>query len=287
MSAGALAEENGGAALPAVGAQLQAAREGRGLSVDEVSQILKLGVRQVEALEHGDWAGLPGPTFIRGFVRNYAKLVLLDPAPLMAQLDAVLEKPQPRLALPETSPATLPGERSQGRDHAVMFVGVGLVVIALGAYFLWPADLSPLRNGMQSVLALISPAEVPPAPAAQPEPLLPPGATTQDVLNPQAVAPADTPATQPQEPVAGAAPVAGAPVLRLVFDRESWVEVRDGDGKVLLSQQGTVGSEQVVDGKGPFAVVIGNAAGVRLQLRGQPVDLVPHTRGDVARLILD
>ena len=63
---------------PPVGEQLRLAREARGLEVADIAQTLKLGPRQVEALEAGDWKGLPGNTFIRGFVRNYARLVQID-----------------------------------------------------------------------------------------------------------------------------------------------------------------------------------------------------------------
>jgi len=122
--------------------------------------------------------------------------------------------------------------------------------------------------------------------ALYPEPVLPPGMTPQQILNPQAV-PAPEAAVPAAAPPGAAMPVAEAPVLRLHFDKESWVEVRDGAGKVLFAQRGTPGSEQAIDGSGPFAIVVGYAPGVRLVLRGQPVDLAPHTRGDVARLTLD
>lgn len=64
-----------------VGEQLRQAREALGLQVGDIAQTLKLGSRQVEALESGDWQHLPGQTFIRGFVRNYARLVQVDSAP--------------------------------------------------------------------------------------------------------------------------------------------------------------------------------------------------------------
>ena len=76
-------------------------------------------------------------------------------------------------------------------------------------------------------------------------------------------------------------------VLRLVVERESWVEVKDGEGNLLLSQKLPAGSEHSVEGRGRLALVIGNASGVRLSFRGQAVDLAPHTRGEVARLTLE
>jgi len=85
------AGEAGFAVLPTVCEQLRAARKARLLEEIDVAQALKLGPRQVEALENGDWQGLPGQTFIRGFVRNYARLIQIDSAPLMLQLDSVLQ----------------------------------------------------------------------------------------------------------------------------------------------------------------------------------------------------
>lgn len=293
--------------LPAVGEQLRGAREGRQLTVADVAQALKLGPRQVEALENGDWAGLPGHTFVRGFVRNYARLVALDPLPMMAQLDAILETEKPRLNLPETAPATMPSSgRSQQRDYAVALFGVLLVVFAVGIYFFMPGDLASLRESLQSTLTIFSRKEAPAAPAVAPaaaptpaEPVFPPGATPQQVMNPQAEVPpgAGAPTAQPaasalappplQSSVA-AAPADGAEApLRFTLDKESWIEVRDRDGKIVFSQRCAPGTEQRVGGQGPFALVIGNAAGVRLAVRGQAFDLGPHIRGEVARLTVE
>ncbi|HLO62581.1 MAG TPA: helix-turn-helix transcriptional regulator, partial [Azonexus sp.] len=146
-----------------VGEQLRQAREARGLEVADISQTLKLGPRQVEALESGDWNGLPGHTFIRGFVRNYARLLQLDPAPMMAQLDRILEKPIDNLGRQGGGPAPMPSSSSAGisrRDRQVMSMGVGLVVLAALAYFLIPSDLSALRDSVQSLLDSIGRKEV-------------------------------------------------------------------------------------------------------------------------------
>ena len=91
---------------PGVGARLRLARELRQMSVNDVAQALKLGSRQVQALENGNWQGLPGQTFVRGFVRNYARLLQIDPTPLMDQLDDTLEKPADSLNVPVGRPTT-------------------------------------------------------------------------------------------------------------------------------------------------------------------------------------
>ena len=63
--------------------------------------------------------------------------------------------------------------------------------------------------------------------------------------------------------------------------------VRDRDNKIVFSQRLTGGADQVVSGQGPLSLTIGYAPGVRLYWRGQLVDLAPHAKGDVARLVLE
>ena len=75
------------------GAQLRAAREAAGLSLDQVAQQLKLAPRQVRALEEENFGMLPGRTFTRGFMRNYARLLNLDPDLLVAHLPDAAHAP--------------------------------------------------------------------------------------------------------------------------------------------------------------------------------------------------
>lgn len=283
---------------PPVGEQLRLAREARGLEMADIAQTLKLGPRQVEALEAGDWKGLPGNTFIRGFVRNYARLIQIDPVPLMAQLDDVLEKPVNSLGVSEMTPAAMPHSGSAGSQRSKLFVliGAGSVVLAALAYFLMPGDLSSLRESTQSLLDSLARKDqevstsAPAATAA--EPVFPPGATPQQVMNPQVLAPAEVPTPSSASPAtpesreSGAVP-ANAPQMRFLFEKDSWLEVRDRDNKVVFSQKLTAGTEQALSGQGPLSITIGYAPGVRVFWHGEAVDLAPYTRGDVARLVLE
>ena len=122
-------------------------------------------------------------------------------------------------------------------------------------------------------------------------------------MNPQVLAPIETPAELPvakvpeasvsrpdlKQPSSAplAAPVATAPQMRFLFEKDSWLEVRDRDNKLVFSQKLTAGTEQTLSGQGPLSIKIGYAPGVRLFWHGEAVDLAPHTRGDVARLVLE
>ena len=76
--------------MVSAGIVLSNARVKRGLSLQDVADRLKLSRKQLEAIENDEYEKLPGTPFARGFVRNYAKLLDLDSAPLMAWLDTRL-----------------------------------------------------------------------------------------------------------------------------------------------------------------------------------------------------
>lgn len=283
--------EAGSGIMPGVGARLRLAREMRQMTVADVALALRLGPRQVEALERGNWQQLPGQTFIRGFVRNYARVLQIDPAPLMEQLDDTLGKPADTLNVPAGRPTAMPSGQYR-RNRPLIVAGLVLVVLAVLAYALLPNDLSLLRERVQGLIDSVSrkepvaepPTAAPAARASSSEPVFPPGATQQQVMNPQAHAPAEMAPAPLAAP--GGARNENAP-LRFVFASESWVEVRDRDNNVVLSQVGAAGSERAVGGQGPWSLVIGYAPGVKLYWRGQSVDLAPHTKGEVARLVLE
>lgn len=264
-----------------VGVALRAARERRGLTIGDVAQTLKLGERQVNALENGDWQALPGQTFIRGFVRNYARLVEIDSSALMAQLDLALVKPASTLVMREMRPATMPEHSTSTasrRDRLFVFFGGAFLALAVLLYFLLPNDLSAVRQSLQSMLDSLARQEeaaVPPVPAAA-EPVFPPDTTPQQLISPQPLSVAES-----------VTPAVEAPQLRFIADKEVWIEVRDRDNKAVFSQRMAAGSEQILAGDGPFSLTVGYAPGVRLFWHGQPVDLTPHTRADVARLVLE
>jgi cytoskeleton protein RodZ len=281
-------------ASPGVGERLREAREARRLTVADVGESLKLGVRQVEALEGGDWGSLPGTTFIRGFVRNYARLLQIDAAPLMAQLEATVTTARVNLDVPENASGAMPAARSavQRHNRGVVILGALLLAGAGLAYMLLPDDLAALRDKAQGMIdgaarkedkateTVAAPAAKEPAVA---EPAFPPGQTPEQVINPQSQA---LPQLAPA-PAAPAAAVAGTGALGLAFKGDSWVEVKDRDGKVLLSERRTVGGDQAVDGAAPLTVTVGKASAVALTWRGKAVDLAPHTKGEVARLTLE
>lgn len=262
-----------------VGPQLRAAREARNMSLGDAAQSLKLGPRQVQALEAEDWESLPGNTMIRGFVRNYARLLHLDADALMRSLDAAQLQQKAQLEVSAGTAASLPqaaGRRVERRDYLAVLGGLLLLGLALLAYFFVPADLwrsqltSLVEDGKSaSMIGAGTPSSAgEPAPAAG-------GSVT--VLTPQASLLADPSVT---------APLPGNG-LRLSFAEPAWVEIRDARGQILLSELSPAGSVREIDGQPPFALVVGNSTHVTVQYRGRVIDLAPHSKAEVARLTVE
>jgi cytoskeleton protein RodZ len=258
------------------GRALAAAREARGLSQSDVAAQLRLHVRQVKALEAEDLALLPEGAFVRGYVRNYAKLVDLPPEPLLALVAARL-KPTDPLHSQVNSAAVSPIQRTPREPvSGLVVIGAVLAVLAvLGAFGWWS-----MRERTPAPAPAASVPE--PAPAAVPAPAPPPAADTPAPSSSAAVP--EAPATA--EAQAPAAP-AGAQ-LQLSFRDRSWVEIRQADGTILMQQNNAAGTTRTVEGTPPYTLVIGNASKVDLQFRGEPVDLSDAIRrDDIARLRLE
>lgn len=119
---------------PDAGAMLRAARDAAGLSVQQVAQRLKLTVRVIEAIEANDRRGIPAMVYLRGYARSYARLLGMDPEPLLvAYAREATEPSQPVMAQP----------RPVGKDFPwlpVAIVGGGLLALLLLFVWQWPED---------------------------------------------------------------------------------------------------------------------------------------------------
>lgn len=308
------------------GARLRQARAARGETVGEVAATLRLSRRQIEALESDDYAALPGPAFAQGFLRNYARYLGLDPAPLLAEAQSRFGTPQVTLTLVSNARGELP-QRS-GRRLRTLPLGIltAVLVLALGLGWYFDgfrtsvpeaaADLSetvvaqPLTVQTPQIIPEPAPAQpaslavmVAPPPVVAPVPADPTAAVpAPSVPAPAAPLPAaivpSSPAALAQSAPALAPPVvpaaddtervAPAPDgwLQFRFAAQSWIEIRDAERRILYSGVNRAGTSRMVQGQRPFALMINNADTVSLEFNGQPVDLAPHTSNGKARLTL-
>lgn len=262
------------------GTRLRAERERQGLSVGDVVGRLRLHPKQIRALEDADLSVLPEPAYVRGFVRSYAMSLGLAPEPLLADLAARQGQRAPSLdAMADDSPRS-PVREAAREQNSRRFVLIGaLAVLAVLGAVGWYASRPALAPAPTPVVA--------PAPAPAPAAVTTPA--------PAPTAEGGTPAMAGSVPAAAgaamidASPAAApaAPLLKLVASSRAWVRVEGSDKLVLLETTLEPGAEEVVEGIPPLSVVIGDASAVKLELRGQPVDLAPHTQRNIARLKLE
>jgi cytoskeleton protein RodZ len=299
--------DNAERAVPETPGQILAReREQQGLSRTDVAQRLHMSSWQVEAIESGDYARLPKGPFLRGFVRNYAKVLGLEPESVLSLLsEARPRDPLPGIVVPTQNIRFDPiGERFSGPYVKAAAYAVVVVAIAFAGMYWWMyvRPTPPAMNAKKAAAEIVPDNVASPPLQPVPEPAPP-----RDLTMP-APAPASTPGEPPApsaasanveaaKPANGPAPVAAAQPgaakggqrhLRFRFKGESWVEVRENrTGRIVLQRLHEPGSQAEVSARAPFSVVVGNAPEVEMQMDGQAFNLDPTTRVGVARFIVE
>ena len=269
------------------GKMLAASREKKALSIADVAQQLKLGLKQIKALEADDYAALPGHTFIRGFIRNYSKLLEIDPTPLLAIFEQRVPSEEANVVLPANTRAAFPEQgKTYGKKRLYALVAIVIITMGLALDYIWHGATSSLTPDVKSITpdARTSPvAKVPPEPSVT--------KLTEAITTVPAVEISKTPTEDKTIPIAqsqeNSRPLGRRRRIILNFEGDAWVEIKNKNDKILFSRLNLAGSEQIVDAVPPLYLVIGNASSVRVTYRDKPIDLKPHTRTDVARVTLE
>jgi cytoskeleton protein RodZ len=229
---------------------------------------------------------------VRGMIRSYARLLGIDPGPLLVALHERLN-PGPLTMQPRAMAVPFPRVTRKG-SFVYVLLSTAVVIAVISVIAEWV-----LRPGATPAAAAPAPVPAPqreavPAPRRDAAPAFP----REAVSAPPPVAETASPATAITVPAPASAAagrrsslvqhetVLNAQRIELLFDRESWVEIKDADGRIVFSQLNPPGSRRNVVGEAPFSIIIGNATGVKLRYNNTDVDLAPFTRTDVARLTL-
>jgi len=260
------------------GARLSWERERAGLTVTDVAARLRLHLNQVRAIEQESLNALPEVAYVRGFIRSYARLLNIDPAPLVEDLATKLVPATASVVdgiahHRDYSPVREAAREQSSRRFVIL--GAMLLLIVLGALG-WYAT-------RERVLVASATAIPPmPTPAAAPATVTVASAAPATVEPAVASVSSPTPGSEPQ-----IEPLPPSPLLKLHFNGQSWAEVKDAEGKVLHSQHNQAGTDYVIEGTPPFYVVIGDANRATVEVRGEAYDLAPHTRQNVARFTVN
>jgi len=291
-----------------VGKMLQQARIARDLSLEQVSTELRIEARQLDALEQDRFEQIGVPVFVKGYIRQYGTRLGLDVRDLLAQyynqssLKEVQIQPSKTIKLTDERQITV---------WIVATLILAALVVALG-FWLWNGggfDLgaftpeaqtsnepsvpaaAPVAPLAPSAAAPSSPAAVETAAVAAPPDVVaspPDSASKASTVILLPVAASTEPAAVPEDSADERRSASVTAALQVTFEQESWAEITDARGKRLFYGLGVAGRNAKLGGELPFAVVLGNSAGVRIKLDGEEFP-VPTTGkpGDSARFSVD
>ena len=284
------------------GARLRNAREQLGLSQQAVAERLCLKVSTVRDIEEDKAPADLASTFLRGYIRSYARLVHIPEEELLPGL----EKQAPlRAAKVAPMQSFSLGKRRKKRDGWLMtFTWLVLfVVIGLSGAWWWQdhkaqqeeittmadqssAELSSNSEQGQSVPLNTSTTTDPATTSTPPASV---DTTATNTQTPAVTAPA--PAVDPQQnavvsPSQANVDTAATPAMN--FTADCWLEVTDATGKKLFSGMQRKDGNLNLTGQAPYKLKIGAPAAVQIQYQGKPVDLSRFIRtNQVARLTLN
>jgi cytoskeleton protein RodZ len=275
---------------------LRQAREELGYHLPAVAAHLKVSVHKLEALEAGDWSAFPDVVFVRALASAVCRVLTIDPAPVLAQLPKPPGKDlSPGVESVKTRVAVGPAQSKKNdfpssKPFPWMGVVVLLIVATVGVLF-YPQ----LADYWKSSTAASAPAPARSNNVAgvadQSEPVALGGSSTDPVpeapANGAAEAGAAAALAGPVSPAAAApvvaAPAEGAPLLHFKASQDSWVQVKEASGKVVFEKTIRAGTNEDIAATPPLKLIVGNAVGVEMQLRGSAFDLKKVTKGSTAR----
>ncbi len=263
-----------------VGAGLREVRERLGWKLVDVAEALRIRLPYLDAIERGDLAALPGPAYQTGFVRSYAQILGLDSEEILRRFRAEGLGHAPKAELSFLAPVPDRGVPT----GAIALVGVVVVLVGYGLWYLHTAHERRLAMTVPSVPAELAPLATPPqppapkpVPAPAPAPTPAPATVTapnapQPPAATQATASSPPPAAQGQSPALPqpATPAAAAQGKTIVALADSWIEVRDATGNILFSKVLHAGQSWPVPQEAGLTMTAGNAGGTAVAENGKP-----------------
>ncbi|WP_154203178.1 cytoskeleton protein RodZ [Vibrio harveyi] len=303
------------------GTILKNKRESLGMTQKHVADRLRLRVSVIEDIENNRFEEQQVTTFTRGYLRSYAKLVGLDEKIVLAALEQTSEvhvKPQ------ETEMQSFSRKTKHEKHNSRIMLltwAIAIVITGISAAWWWQnqqenglAQLSSETAETEHVandadidqmsadeLIASTPAEIAPvsaAPAVVSEADTTMSATDEGMAESTVTPTAEAVEETAQEPVAviedaqaAEEPVTpvipeGMTLLTMKFKADCWIQVKDANGKTLVSGTRKPGQDVELAGKAPFKVILGAPEGVTMTFASEPVDLSGYTSGKVARFTL-
>ena len=309
-----------------IGKLLRDAREAKGIAIEDMAEKLHLLTDVVRGIEQCDFEEMPSRVFVRGYVRNYARLVGLNAQEMLDKFDQAHPEDLSHLRI-DKSPH-LPTDSPVASRFAGVMTWVTVLAIVILFVVWWygyltreeakeitveqsveteevtvqaPVELVPQVESLTPPVLAIETIEeaqaaLPKNELTEPKIALPTEAALVDsvieaqpiVAEPLFIEPAQALVIEekPVEVVEAQPQVPAVPDVRLKLNGDCWVIVKSDDDSFKLVGLYNTGYEKIFEGNAPYTIVLGNYESAELWVRGELYDLTPHARGNVARFTL-
>ncbi|EIF2702829.1 cytoskeleton protein RodZ [Vibrio alginolyticus] len=298
------------------GTLLKNKRESLGMSQKQVADRLRLRISVIEDIENNRFESQQVATFTRGYLRSYAKFVGLDEKVVLTALEQTADaQPQEQEIEMQSFSRKTKDEKHNSRIMLLTWV-IGLVIIGISAAWWWQnqqensltkevtdssveapqptaQELADIDLMTAEELIASTPEEVASTNEGVAEST---EASVEQGADPLLTETENTTSVDSEEPVAvieaaeeeQPAPVVpeGMTLLTMKFKADCWIQVKDTNGKTLVSGTHKPGQDVELTGKAPFKVILGAPEGVTMTFASEPVDLSGYTSGKVARFTL-
>ncbi|TOJ96897.1 cytoskeleton protein RodZ [Vibrio parahaemolyticus] len=298
------------------GTLLKNKRESLGMTQKQVADRLRLRVSVIEDIENNRFESQQVATFTRGYLRSYAKFVGLDEKVVLVALEQTADvKPKEQEIEMQSFSRKTKHEKHNSRIMLLTWV-IAIVIIGISAAWWWQnqqenslaqvvaeANVETSQSSADEIadidlmteeeLIASTPAELAASNNTASESSI--NAAQTDEVVPAETEESTTEATQEPVAVIEAAeevqeesPVVpeGMTLLTMKFKADCWIQVKDTNGKTLVSGTQKPGQDVELTGKAPFKVILGAPEGVTMTFASEPVDLSGYTSGKVARFTL-
>ena len=289
-------EEKIGEFTQGSGSILAAERKKQQKTIEEIAGELNLSVTQVKTIELDQSEGLPEPTYVRGYIRGYAKLLGLKPEEV---LQNYLNPNWQQTSSLNDIPRGIGNAQEEKRSIVTPGKVISVLLLAAIIFFAWSSGLvsellsgktEPQQNELVQSSSLDAGADRTSATnVAQ--------ASNSELLNSDAGSDdsdgvsGNVAATPAGDAVVEATSVPQEPSplnsLLVTFSETSWIDIRDQEDQRLAYKSYVQGEELKVESDGALSVFIGNASGVSVQLNGQAFDIEPHREGVYAKFVIN
>ncbi|MDX7829323.1 DUF4115 domain-containing protein [Aeromonas caviae] len=285
------------------GQLLRNAREQLGWTREQVASRIHLRLTLIAAIEADTYDKHTSHTFIRGYLRAYAKLVGIPEETILAAYEKLGLTPPDNIDMQSFSRRS----RQQANDSRLKVVTWLVILVLIGLSVAWWWQSTARRSAGDDALAAtemgatVNTPEANVAPAVEvAEPVLPAASdavSTQVVVSGATatlpVVATDASAAVPTD-VSGAVSTAEstttepakAPQLKMSFTADCWLDVKDANGKTLFSGLKKANDELVLEGPEPLRFIIGAPMAVNLEYQGKSFDMSRYNNGRTARFSL-